>query len=108
MREITMANSTPKSRFPTQGNVASAVNTSGQSSPSTQTVPRANRPSGMLEAATAQHRAGILEPLGAQGGIKVQSEGRNAAEAGLTERNVRILPPAVGYSDFWAGRQPAY
>lgn len=98
--------STPKSRFQTQGQIASAVNVSGQ--PSTPTVPRANRPSGMLEAATAQHRQGILEPLGAQGGIKVQSEGRNAAEAGLTQRNVRILPSAVGYSDFWAGRQPAY
>lgn len=97
MKENTM--STPHSRFPTQGTIASAVNTSGH--PTTQAVKRYAGGSGMLQAATAAHRANVPEDLGASGGIKVQSEGRNAAEANLTERNVHILPPAKRRVSFY-------
>jgi hypothetical protein len=94
-------------KFATMGTSAvPAVNASGAPSRNTKTVPSQNSKGGMLDAATAAHRPNVNERLGAVNTPQVVDY-RNAAEAGLTQRNVYIVPPAKGTSDFWNARQAA-
>jgi len=99
----------PQGDFTTMGTVnADAVNVSG--APSKNTKPVAKKGAGvggMIAAATASHRPGILERNGASLRISTTLYKANAAEAGDTQRHVRIVPSALGNRDFWAARQDA-
>src|SRR4051794_16746242 len=68
-------------------------------------VPKKGGVGGMLEAATATHRRGIQERMGAQFAPTAVLYKQNAAEASATQRNVRIVPSAVGNRDFYLRRQ---
>lgn len=59
---------------------------------------------GSAPAATANHRQGIQERLGAQFAPQMTLYKANAAEAGLVQKNVRLVPSAVGNRDFWFKR----
>lgn len=67
-------------------------------------VRKKNSKGGALESATASHRAGIQEKLGAQLHPTATLYKQNAAEASATQRNVRTVPSAVGNRDFWYKR----
>jgi len=96
----------PKGDFETMGSVnANAVNTSGTPNKQTKSVAKKGGVGGMIDAATASHRPGILERNGASLRISAPLYQPNAAEAGLVQRNVRLVPSALGNRDFWAGRQ---
>ena len=98
----------PKGDFETMGSVnANATNASGAPSKHTKPVAKKGGTGGMIDAATASHRPGILERNGASLRISAPLYAPNAAESGLTQRNVRIVPSALGNRDFWAGRQHA-
>lgn len=97
-------NSAPQSAFPTQGKIAAPVNASGAPSPHTTLVADHNSKGGMLAGATANHRQGVYEPHGAAFKIKATLYAQNAAEASATQRNVRLVPSAIGNRDFWASR----
>ena len=60
---------------------------------------------GMLEGATAAHKANIQERLGPGFAPKVTLYAANAPEAQQTMRNVRIVQSAVGNRDFYLRRQ---
>ncbi len=106
MREITMASSPTKSNRPSYGTVAAPVNASAAPSANTKVGKSGVSSSGgMLAAATANHRAGLLEPQGARWGIRETLYAANAAAASDTERNVRTVPSAIGNRDFWDARQ---
>jgi len=98
----------PQGDFATmgQGN-ADAVNVSGAPSKNTKPVAKKGGAGGMIAAATASHRPGILERNGASLRISTTLYKANAAEAGDTQRHVRIVPSALGNRDFWAARQDA-
>lgn len=96
----------PTSKFATVGKTSAQVeNASGAPSANTHDVPRKGSSGGMMDAVTANHRAGILERQGARWGIKETLYAPNAAEASATQRNVRTVPSAVGNRDFWASRR---
>lgn len=59
---------------------------------------------GMIESATANHRAGIQENMGAQCHPSATLYKQNAASASDTQRNTRMLPPATVRTDFEGGR----
>lgn len=59
---------------------------------------------GMLEGATATHKANIQERLGAQWAPQVTLYAPNAPEAAQTQRNTRIVQSAVGNRDFYMRR----
>lgn len=102
------AKTTSTGSFPTMGTsvATSVVNVSGTPSNKTKRVPKkGNSKGGMLEAVTASHRQGVLERLGAQLRPTAALYAPNAAEAGLTQRNTRVVPSAIGNRDFWAKRQ---
>ena len=82
----------PKGDFATMGSVnANAINASGTPSRNTKPVAKKGGKGGMIDAATASHRPGILERNGASLHITAPLYQANAAEAGLTQRNVRIV-----------------
>lgn len=60
---------------------------------------------GMLEAATATHRANVQERQGPKFKPQVALYAPNAASASETQRNTRIVPSAVGNRDFYLKRQ---
>ena len=90
--------------FPTMGSVAAPVNASAAPSRNTASVPKKATATGMLESATASHRPGILERQGASLRISTTLYKANAAEASSTQRNVRLVPSALGNRDFWDRR----
>lgn len=100
---------TGKNRQTIGTSVASTVvNSSGAPSRNTKPVRRKNATGGMLDAATANHRSGIQERMGAQLHPTAVLYAANAAEASNVQRNTRIVPSAVGYKDnFWAKRSEA-
>ncbi len=102
------ASSTP-SRFPVVGNAAAnARNASGEASANTKRGgPMQSSAGGMLEAATANHRQGVLERHGAQWRINATLYAPNAASAGDEQRNYQVVPSAVGSRDFWNARSAA-
>ena len=98
----------PKGDFETMGTTQSnAVNASGAPSAHTKPVAKKGGAGGMIDAATASHRAGILERNGASLRITAPLYQANAAESGMTQRRVRVVPSALGNRDFWAARQDA-
>jgi len=98
----------PQGDFATMGTVnADAVNVSGAPSKNTKPVAKKGGAGGMIASATASHRPGILERNGASLRISTTLYKANAAEAGDTQRHVRIVPSALGNRDFWAARQDA-
>lgn len=103
-----MADKTQTS-FPKMGDDGipnSVVNISGQRSKYTTPVPKTgNAKGGSGEPATASHRTGKLERLGAKGAPQATLYKQNAAEASATQRNVRTVPSAVGNRDFYSKRQ---
>ena len=92
--------------FPTVGTgLAAPVNASGAPSRNTTLAAKHGASGGMLEGATANHRAAVLnEPNGPQHRITATLYAPNAAEATATQRNVRIVPSALGNRDFWDRR----
>src|SRR3954470_13725707 len=68
-------------------------------------VKKGNSKGGMLEGATAAHKANIQERLGAKGAPQAVLYEANAAEASLTQRNVVLMPSALGNRDFYLRRQ---
>lgn len=104
-----MAREKTRTSDPTMGTSAATtvVNTSGARSKNT--IPQASYgiPSGgMIDAATASHRPNIQEKLGSQLRITAKLYSANAASAGMSQRNVRILPPVMR-SPFWDANQRA-
>lgn len=100
-------NTAPQSAFPTQGQIAAPVNASAAPSANTVARPKGGASGGMLDGATASHRQGVLAPHGAAFKITTALYKQNAAEASATQRNVRIVPSAIGNRDFYAARAAA-
>lgn len=97
----------PTGSFSTMGtSVAVSIGASQSAKPQRGIVrPKNDSKGGMLEAATASHRAGIQERLGFKGAPQTTLYAQNAAEAGLTQRNVVTVPSAIGNRDFYLRRQ---
>ncbi len=68
-------------------------------------VKKGNSKGGMLEGATAVHRANIQETLGASWHPQATLYAQNAASASEVQRNTRIVPSAIGNRDFYLKRQ---
>lgn len=56
---------------------------------------------GMIEAATATHRANVAEKLGATGHPTATLYAQNAASASATLRNTYVVPSRAGNGDFY-------
>jgi hypothetical protein len=92
--------------FPKMGTSnASAVNQSGAPSRNTKPVRKKSTVSAKPAPATAAHRQGTLERLGAQGAPQTTMSYPTAPEAAQTFRNVHIVPSAIGNRDFYLRRQ---
>lgn len=90
---------------PTMGtSVASTVN-ARQPEKGRATKKSGNAKGGMLEAATAAHRAGIQEREGASYAPRAILYAANAPEAAQTQRNVVTVPSAAGNRDFYLNRR---
>jgi hypothetical protein len=96
-----------KTTFAKVGNkIANNVGGSPSARPEKGTLrPRGQSKGGMLEAATATHRAGIQERMGAQLHPTATLYAPNAAEAGMVQRNTVFVPSAIGNRDFYLRRQ---
>lgn len=97
-------------KFPTMGESipkGGVVNVSGAPSRNTKARKKGNASGGMIAAATANHRPAIQQRMGAQLHPSATLYAPNAAEAGLVQRNTRIIPSAIGNRDFWAKRSYA-
>jgi hypothetical protein len=92
--------------FPAEGTEVATRVSNVSAAPSKNTKPRkkGNASGGAIEAATATHKANIAERLGAKCAPTVPMYKANAPEAGLTGRNVRILPSSMGSRDFYDRR----
>lgn len=85
--------------------MARPVVTAAQS-PNVQTVAKGGSKSGAPVGTKSQPgRTNIQERLGAQFAPQMPLYAPNAAEASLTQRNVRPIQSAVGNRDFWLKRQ---
>lgn len=91
--------------FPTMGNSAATnwVDVSAQPSVNTKFVPKKN---GKNDApvGTKANRKGVLERNGFKGAPQVNMVYPNCPEAKLEQRNVRLMPTAVGNRDFYQQR----
>lgn len=92
----------PKGKFPTMGTEAASAG----SAPVLSGVlrPKGNTQAG-AEGASANHRAATQERLGFKGAPQTTLYAQNAAEASATQRNVRLVPSAIGNRDFYNKRQ---
>lgn len=101
-----MADKINTGSFPTMGTVATPVNASAAPSRNTTAVGKKGAAGGMLEGATARHRAPRLnEPNGPQHRITASAYAPTTnPEANATQRNVRLVKSAVGNRDFWDRR----
>jgi len=99
--------SEPKGKFATQGtSVAKSVAKSQSAAPQKGILrPRGGSKGGMLEGATASHKANVQERLGAKLAPQATLYAPNAAEASATQRNVVTVPSAIGNRDFYLRRQ---
>lgn len=100
--------SVPTGSFPTMGTTAAVSVGASQSAKPQRGILRPRRaggPTGMLEAATASHKANIQERLGAKLAPQATLYAQNAAEASQTQRNTVIVPSAIGNRDFYLRRQ---
>ena len=95
-----------KTKFEKVGdNVARSIGGSQSAKPQRGTlVKKGNSKGGMLEGATAVHRANIQETLGASWHPTATLYAANAPEAGLVQRNVRTVQSAIGNRDFYLKR----
>lgn len=91
--------------FPTMGVEASQASAAADYSPNLKFRPRGGSSGGTAEAATAGHRTGHQERLGAKYAPQMSMVTANAPEASLEQRNVRLLPSSIGNRDFWAKRE---
>lgn len=103
------------SSFPTMGDkwMKHCVNASGRRSANTISVPRKNTAGGTAPGKTANVRGRTLikEAQGPRFHISATLYKRNAAESSATERNVKLMSPAIRRSDgtgsagdFWSKR----
>lgn len=76
-------------------------------SPNVQYRPRgvAGKGGSIPDAGTAGHRTGHQERLGAKYAPQMPLYVQNAAAASETQKNVRLVPSAIGNRDFWTKRQ---
>ena len=91
--------------FPKMGTEAANARAAADYSPNLKFRPRGGASGGALEAATAGHRAGRQERLGATFAPQVLMSSPQAPEAGQNTRNTRLVPSAVGNRDFYLKRQ---
>lgn len=84
---------------------AVARNASAEVNPATTRPKGGAGAGGMIEAATAVNTPNVQERLGFKGAPQMPLYVPNAAEAGATYRNVRIVQSAVGNRDFYLRRQ---
>jgi hypothetical protein len=84
------------------------VNISGAPSKNTKSVKKTgNSKGGMIASATANHRPGIQERMGAQLHPSATLYAPNAAASSDLQRNTRIVPSSLGNRDFFAKRSEA-
>lgn len=92
--------------FPTMGTENAYPRLPGLGSDKTTLVPKSgNAKGGSSEPATASNRGGVLERNGFMGAPQVRHSYPNAPEAAQTMRNVRIVRPSIGRSQFYDKRQ---
>jgi hypothetical protein len=92
--------------FPKMGTEAAyANNVSGAPSRNTKPVAKnGNAKGGAGEPATAANRQDVLERNGFKGAPQMKHSYPTAPEAGLTQRNVRLVRSAIGNRDFYDRR----
>ena len=88
------------SQRPTMGNSASTLTNPSKPLKGMAVKKTGQEKGGFLEAATAAHRVNIQERLGAKLHPSTVLYKANAAEAGQVQRNVRLMPSAMGNRDF--------
>lgn len=99
-----MAKDNTITTFPTMGTEAAKLARVGAPERG-KLVPSGNSKGGMLEGATAAHKANILEIQGAKLAPQVNHVYPNAPEAAETQRNTVLVPSALGNRDFYLRRQ---
>jgi hypothetical protein len=91
--------------FPTMGTEAAKLAHVAQPQKGKSIPKTGNSKGGMIEGATATHKANIAERLGAKLAPQVPLYAPNAPEAAETQRNTVIVPSALGNRDFYLRRQ---
>lgn len=91
--------------FPTMGTEASRARAAADFSPNLKFRPKGGAKGGSGEAATAGHRTGQQERLGAKYAPQMTMVTANNPESSLEQRNVRLVPSAIGNRDFYLRRQ---
>lgn len=87
-------------------NIAATVGSGQSAKPQRgKLVKKGNSKGGMLEGATAAHRANVQERMGPQFRPTATLYAQNAPSASETQRNTRIVQSAVGNRDFYLRRQ---
>lgn len=96
-----MAKEKTTTSFPKMGTSAAQGIRSAQVVKGKSVKKTGNSKGGMLEGATASHRANIQERLGAKLAPSAVLYAPNAAESSLTQRNVYTVPSRAGTGDFY-------
>ena len=91
--------------FPKMGTEAARARAVSDMAPSLKFRPRGQSKGGSLPPATAGHRQGVQERLGAQYAPQMSIVAVNAPESRQEQRNVRLVPSAVGNRDFYLKRR---
>jgi hypothetical protein len=92
--------------FPTMGTEAASLQQRHAKPERGKAVPKTgNAKGGMLEGATATHKANIAEVQGAKLAPQIAHVYPNAPEASATQKNTVIVPSALGNRDFYLRRQ---
>lgn len=92
--------------FPKMGTTNSRpVNQSGAPSKNTKRVRKHSTVSAQPQPATKSNRQGVQERMGNQGAPQTTMVYPNAPEAAQVQRNVKIVPSAMGNNDFYLKRQ---
>lgn len=94
-------------KFPTMGTQSANPAVLTSQSPNVKYAPKSGNAKGgsIGEPATATNRADVLERNGFKGAPQIKHSYPNAPEAAQTYRNVRLVPSAIGRSQFWDKRQ---
>lgn len=91
--------------FEKMGTSASVARAVADPSPNLKFKRRGNSRGGSLPPATAAHRQGVQERLGAQFAPQVNVEYANAESAASEGRHVLLVPSAIGNRDFYLKRR---
>jgi hypothetical protein len=91
--------------FPTMGTEAAKLGRVAQPERGKSVPKTGNSKGGMLEGATATHKANIAEVQGAKLAPQIAHVYPNAPEAAATQKNTVIVPSALGNRDFYLRRQ---